>query len=53
MFKKPGMWCRIGASLGARSREVAIMAKVFGIHALELHPGVTGEDFEQFFREQV
>lgn len=27
------------------------MAKVFGIHTLELLPGVKGEDFEKFFLE--
>jgi hypothetical protein len=29
------------------------MAKVFGIHELELRPGVTPEQFEQFLREVV
>ena len=29
------------------------MAKVFGIHQIELHPGVTPEQFEQFVRDEV
>jgi len=29
------------------------MAKAFGIHPIEMHPGVKGEDFERFFREQA
>jgi hypothetical protein len=29
------------------------MAKVFGMHMIGLRPGVSGEDFEQFFREKV
>ena len=29
------------------------MAKVFGIHELELRPGVTPEQFEQFVRAEV
>ena len=29
------------------------MAKVFGIHELELRPGVTPEQFDQFVRDEV
>ena len=29
------------------------MTKVYGMHDINLHPGVQGEDFEQFFRERV
>jgi hypothetical protein len=29
------------------------MAKVFGIHEIELRPGVTEEDFERFFTEVI
>jgi len=29
------------------------MAKVFGIHHLELQPGIKAEDFEQFVAEEV
>jgi hypothetical protein len=29
------------------------MAKVFGIHEIELRPGVTAEEFEQFYREEA
>ena len=28
------------------------MAKVFGIHQIELLPGVSGEAFEKFFRDE-
>src|SRR5215207_4185162 len=29
------------------------MAKVFGMHEIELQPGVQGEDLERFFREKL
>jgi hypothetical protein len=29
------------------------MAKVFGIHEIELRSGVTAEEFEQFYREEA
>jgi hypothetical protein len=29
------------------------MAKVFGIHEIELRPGVTAEQFDQFMRDEV
>jgi len=29
------------------------MAKVFGIHEIELRPGVTGEEFEQFMADTI
>jgi hypothetical protein len=29
------------------------MPKVFGIHEIELHPGVEGEDFERFVVEEA
>jgi hypothetical protein len=29
------------------------MAKVFGIHEIELHPGVTAQDFERFMSEAL
>jgi len=30
----------------------SVKAKVFGIHTIELHPGVKGEDFEKFYLEE-
>lgn len=29
------------------------MAKVLGIHEIDLRPGVTGEEFESFYREEA
>jgi hypothetical protein len=29
------------------------MAKVLGVHEIELRPGISGEDFERFFQEKV
>ena len=29
------------------------MTRVFGLHEIELHPGVNEEDFENFFRNEV
>jgi len=29
------------------------MAKVFGLHEIELRPGVTDEEYEQFLRDKV
>ena len=29
------------------------MAKVFGIQEIELRPGVKGEEFERYFREEI
>ncbi len=29
------------------------MAKVFGFREIELQPGVTGEEFERFFQEEI
>jgi hypothetical protein len=31
---------------------VIVMAKVFGVTPLELHPGVSGKDFEKFWMEE-
>jgi hypothetical protein len=30
-----------------------VMAKVYGMHEIELNPGVSGEDLERFFRERM
>ena len=29
------------------------MGKVYGLHALQLNPGVTGEDFERFAASNI
>ena len=29
------------------------MPKVYGMHTIELHPGVKAEDFEKFITEEV
>src|SRR5215510_718496 len=33
--------------------ERRVMAKLFGMHEIELRPGVKGEDFEKFLIEEV
>src|SRR5262245_32777538 len=36
-----------------KRKETSAMAKVFGIHEIELRPGVKEEDFERFIAEEA